>query len=98
MNSPSNTILQVTKILFEYKKNSKPRAYAIELVKDGKKQIVRARKEIILTLGAIHTPKILLLSGIGPAEDLKQFKIPLVSQSSLLGAVWAPSAYVLIVL
>ncbi|KAK0622712.1 hypothetical protein B0T14DRAFT_514323 [Immersiella caudata] len=38
--------------------------------------IVTARKEVVLAAGAIHTPQILQLSGIGPADLLQRAKIP----------------------
>jgi choline dehydrogenase-like flavoprotein len=38
-----------------------------------------ASKEIILSAGAIDTPKILLLSGVGPQEELAKHAIPVVS-------------------
>ncbi len=37
---------------------------------------VKAEKEVVVSAGALASPKLLLLSGIGPAEDLKKLKIP----------------------
>lgn len=48
--------------------NSK--ANAIECEINGKVHIIRARKQIVVSAGAIGTPKILMLSGIGPQEHL----------------------------
>ena len=39
---------------------------------------VYAKKEVILAAGAIDSPKLLLLSGIGPAKDLEALHIPIV--------------------
>ncbi|WP_037601183.1 GMC family oxidoreductase [Streptacidiphilus rugosus] len=43
----------------------------------GGLQQVRARREVIVAAGAIESPKLLLLSGIGAPEQLRQFDIPL---------------------
>ncbi|KAI0783981.1 GMC oxidoreductase [Irpex lacteus] len=40
--------------------------------------ISTARKEVVLAAGAIHTPQILMLSGVGPADHLKTVDIPVV--------------------
>ena len=37
-----------------------------------------AKQEVIISAGAIDSPKLLLLSGIGPSEELKQHGIPLI--------------------
>lgn len=42
-------------------------------------KVARARREIILSAGAIHSPHLLLLSGIGPADHLRAFDIPVVA-------------------
>lgn len=42
----------------------------------GRSELVRARREVIVCAGAVNTPKLLQLSGIGPAEWLKQAGIP----------------------
>lgn len=66
----------VTKILI--KKGEKPRALGVQFLKDGRKQTVRANREVILSSGAINSPQLLMLSGIGPAEHLAELGIPLV--------------------
>jgi choline dehydrogenase len=50
---------------------------------DGQQRQIRAGTEIVLCGGAIDTPRLLLLSGIGPAEQLRDLDIPL--QHDLLG-------------
>ncbi|XP_059620688.1 glucose dehydrogenase [FAD, quinone]-like [Phlebotomus argentipes] len=64
----------VTKILID--PNTK-RTYGVEFVKNGKRYQINAKKEVILSAGAINTPQILMLSGIGPAEHLEEKGIDL---------------------
>ncbi|XP_031363941.1 glucose dehydrogenase [FAD, quinone] isoform X2 [Apis dorsata] len=54
------------------------RATGVEFVRDGRRQIVRARKEVILSAGAINSAQILMLSGIGPKEHLRHIGIPVI--------------------
>ncbi|XP_044749415.1 glucose dehydrogenase [FAD, quinone]-like [Coccinella septempunctata] len=50
-------------------------AYGVEFVKNNKKYIARARKEVISSAGSINSPQLLMLSGIGPKSDLERLGI-----------------------
>lgn len=64
---------QVTRILFDG-----VRASGIAFVHEGREVRISANSEIILAAGAIQSPQILQLSGIGPEHLLRKFEIPLV--------------------
>ena len=53
----------------------KGRAVAVECVVGKQSSTALAEREIVLTAGAINSPKLLLLSGIGPARDLASHEI-----------------------
>ncbi|XP_055693501.1 glucose dehydrogenase [FAD, quinone]-like [Lutzomyia longipalpis] len=44
----------------------------------GQLRKIRAKKEVILSAGSFESPKLLILSGIGPQDELKRLQIPLV--------------------
>jgi len=54
------------------------RASGVEVLHDGEVKRIGARIEVVLSLGAIQTPKVLMHSGIGDREELDRFSIPLV--------------------
>jgi choline dehydrogenase len=54
------------------------RAVGVEVEQDGVRRTIRARREVVLCAGALETPKLLLLSGVGPVRSLGEFGIPLV--------------------
>jgi choline dehydrogenase-like flavoprotein len=56
----------------------KGRATAIEIIENGAVNRIDADREIIVTSGAIGSPKILLLSGIGPVAHLKSVGVDVV--------------------
>jgi len=51
------------------------KAVAVEATIDGEVQTVRARREVIVCTGALQSPQILMLSGIGPGEHLQRHGI-----------------------
>ena len=61
---------RVRRILFEGK-----RAVGVEFLQGGQSRTFRARREIILSAGAIQSPQILMLSGVGDGEALRRFGI-----------------------
>jgi choline dehydrogenase-like flavoprotein len=61
----------ITRIVFE-----KHRAIGVEIIADNHTEIVRADREVIVTAGAIGSPKILMLSGMGPADALTALGLP----------------------
>ena len=63
------------RILFEGKK-----AIGVEYQRQGQIQQVRARREVLLSGGAFHSPQLLMLSGIGPRGELARHDIPVVHE------------------
>jgi choline dehydrogenase len=50
----------------------------VEIAFEGKIQLITAGLEVVLSLGAIHTPKVLMLSGIGDEAELRRIGIPVI--------------------
>lgn len=56
---------QATRVLWEGR-----RAVGVEYLRGGVRQVARARAEVILACGAVNTPQLLMLSGVGPGAML----------------------------
>lgn len=61
------------------------RALGIEYSRGGTTEFERAERETIVASGAIGSPKLLMLSGLGPADELKELKIPVVADIAGVG-------------
>jgi choline dehydrogenase-like flavoprotein len=72
-NLSVHTGCQVERVIFEAE-----RAVGIHYRQHGRLQFARASKEIILCGGALNSPHLLKLSGVGPAAELEQFGIPVI--------------------
>jgi choline dehydrogenase len=97
MDRPNLTVLtqaMVTRLTLEGK-----RAIGVEVAHDGKVLRIGAKLEVVLSLGAINTPKLLMQSGIGNQAELRRLGIPLVQHLPgvgenfqdhplILGCVW----------
>jgi len=87
-NQPVHRLLMNGKTAIGVESNGKQCKYTVpeqpSLVSDDL-YIDRASKDIILSAGALDTPKILLLSGIGPAGDLSRHGIKVVQDLPYIG-------------
>jgi choline dehydrogenase len=61
------------------------RAAGVHYRREGRDHFVRARREVILSGGAINSPQLLKLSGVGPAAELRQFGIEVVADRPGVG-------------
>ncbi len=62
------------------------RAVGVEIETRGKVEVVKARREVIVAASSINSPKILMLSGIGPAQHLMDNGIAVVADRPGVGA------------
>ncbi len=72
---------QVNRILFDGQ-----RAIGVAYRQDAVVRAAKARVEVILSAGAYNSPHLLMLSGIGPAENLKALGIAVVADNPAVGA------------
>ena len=74
--------IYVTKILIDpITKKAKGVEYTSTAT--GKSEIVMAKKEVIISAGAINSPKLLMVSGVGPAEELEKHGINIIQDLSV---------------
>jgi len=66
----------VTHALVEQVLLDNKRAIGVKFQHQGKIQVIRASREVIVSCGAIKSPQLLMLSGIGPAAELEKHGIP----------------------
>ena len=76
MNRPNLTV--ITGALATRLEVQSGRAVALHYRQDGQDHRLRAAREIVLSGGTYNTPQLLLLSGIGPADELRELGIPVV--------------------
>ena len=82
LKRPNTTLLRglARRVLFEGR-----RAVAVEYQRGGRVETVRARREIVIAASAINSPKLLKLSGIGPAGELREHGIDILADRPGVG-------------
>lgn len=61
------------------------RATGVEVLRKGRREVIRARCEVILAASSINSPKLLMLSGIGPAAHLLEHGIDVIADRPGVG-------------
>lgn len=51
-------------------------AYGVEVFRNGRLEQILAKNEVIVCAGAVNSPQLLLLSGVGPEAELRRHGIP----------------------
>ncbi|GAC75147.1 glucose dehydrogenase [Moesziomyces antarcticus T-34] len=65
---------------------ARPKAVAVDYTLPfGVKGTLKARKEIIISAGAFQSPQLLMVSGVGPADQLRAQNIPIIVENSNVG-------------
>lgn len=72
----------VTKVLI---RPESKKAYGVEVERGSKKFTFRASKEVIISAGAINSPQLLMLSGVGPKQHLRSKNISVIFDSPMVG-------------
>jgi choline dehydrogenase len=83
MARPNLTVItgaHASRILFENR-----RAVGIEYMRAGKRESVRAEREVVISGGSYNSPQMLMLSGIGPADHLAQHGIDVLQDAPDVG-------------
>jgi choline dehydrogenase len=75
------THAHVTRVLF-----TQHRASGVEFVRAGSRQLIGARREVIIAAGAVNSPQLLELSGVGDPMRLASLGVAVVAQSPSVGS------------
>ena len=88
LHRPNLTLItgaEAERVLFDGKPSGAMRASGVRIRQDGTMRVLTARREVILSSGAVATPKLLQLSGIGPGALLQSFGIEVVADRPGVG-------------
>lgn len=78
-NRPNLHIMLNTTVAKILVNSTSKSAYGVEVLNNGVSKQIFAKNEVIVCGGAVSSPQILLLSGIGPKDDLRKVRVPVVN-------------------
>jgi len=87
-NRPNLTVVtaaHTSRILFKHTPGEQPAAEGVEWIEGTTRHTAKARREVVISAGAIQSPQILQLSGIGPPDLLREYGIDLVHAANGVG-------------
>lgn len=87
-NRPNLHILtgsRVTKVLIDPRTKA---AYGVEFIRKRNRYAVIAKKEVILSAGGLQSPQLLMLSGVGPKEQLETVGVPVIQNLPVGGVLY----------
>ncbi|PMY03616.1 GMC family oxidoreductase N-terminal domain-containing protein, partial [Pseudomonas sp. GW460-13] len=61
-------------------------AAGVQVVREGRRQLLRARRDVIVCAGTFGSPQLLMVSGVGPAAHLREHGIAVVHDLPGVGA------------
>jgi choline dehydrogenase len=76
---------QVCRLMFKRDEDGRQVCRAVEFIHNGERRTAQATREVILSAGAIGTPQLLQLSGIGDADLLNAHQIPVLQHTPGVG-------------
>jgi len=85
-NLQIETGAQVARLLLAQEEGGQSRCVGVEYMCGGHRHTVQAKREVVLSAGAVSTPQILQLSGLGPAALLREHGIPVIADRPGVGA------------
>lgn len=74
------THVRATRVIFENR-----RAVGVEIEREGRRDLIRARREVVLSAGALESAKLLQLSGVGERALLASYDVPVVADRPEVG-------------
>jgi choline dehydrogenase-like flavoprotein len=86
LSEPRQNLTIITKAMVERVLFEDGRVWGVAYQQGGQARVIRAKRAVVMAGGAFQTPQLLMLSGIGPGEHLREMGIPVKLDRPAVGA------------